>query len=105
MLYMEIIGFCCEVSIQHMNAPCRKHNLLIAKPLVHIVTTALHRVKHYIIKMYRRVEIQIHAFLISALDESGQLHTLITLPLGGQPDTHSIEDRVDSRAGRNLWRG
>ena len=62
-------------------------------------------IKHHIIKMYRRVEIQLHAFLISALDGGGQLHPLVTLPLGGQPDTHSIEDRVCSRAGRKLWRG
>ena len=68
-------------------------------------TTALHRVKHHIIKMYMKVEILLHAFLTSALDGNGQFQPLVTLPLGGQPDRHSIEDRVSSRTGRKLWRG
>jgi len=69
---MEIIGFYCEVSAQHVNASCRKHNLLIAKLVAHTVTSALHRVKHHIIKMYRRVEIHLHSFLTSALDGIGE---------------------------------
>jgi hypothetical protein len=101
---MEITDFYSEIRIKYMNAPCRMQNLLTAKLMVPTVTTALHRIKHHIIKIYRRVEIQLHAFLTLALYGSGQLHSLVTLPLGGQPDTHSIEDGVDSRAGRKLWR-
>jgi len=87
-----------------MNAPCRTQNLLTAKLMVPTVIIAFHRINHHIIKMYRRGEIQLHAFLTLELYGSGQLHPLVTLPLGGQPDKHSIEDRVDSRAGRKPWR-
>jgi hypothetical protein len=66
---------------KHMNAPRRTHNWLIAVLVVHTVTIALHRVKHHIIKRYRRMEIKLHAFLTSALDGNGQLHPLVTLPL------------------------
>jgi len=100
---MEIISFCSEIRTKHMNAPCRKQTLLIVKLVVYTVATGLHSVKYHIIKVYTRVEIHLHAFLTSALDGSGQLHPLVTLPLGGQYGTHSIKDRVWSRVARNLW--
>jgi hypothetical protein len=107
MLSMEIIDFCSEIRLKHLNSPCRTQNLLISNLMVHTVTTVLQRFKHHIIKIYWGVEILVHryAFLTLVLCKSGQLHTLVTLPLGGRPDTHSIEDQIDSRHGRKLWRG
>jgi hypothetical protein len=102
---MEIIDFCSEIRLKHFNSPCRTQNLLIANLMVNTVTAVLQRFEHHIIKIYWGVEIHRYAFLTLALGESGQLHSLVTLPLGGRPDTHSTEDQVDSTPGRKLWRG
>jgi hypothetical protein len=83
MLYMKITDFCSEICLKHLNSPCRTQNLLTANLAVLTVSIALQRFKHHIIKMYWGVEIYFHAFLTMALGGNGQLHTLVTLPLGG----------------------
>jgi hypothetical protein len=102
MLHMEITDFCFKIRIKHTNAPCRTQNLLIANLVVHTLTIALHGVKHYIIKIYWRVEIQLDTFSTSALDRSRQLYTLVTLPLGGQPDSDGLQSRRNVMARVNL---
>ena len=46
MLYREIIAVCCEMHTKLMNTLCGQNiELLNVKPVVHIVTTGLQRVK------------------------------------------------------------
>ena len=46
MLYREIIAVCSEIHIKHTNTLCGQNvELLEVKPVVHIVTTWLQRVK------------------------------------------------------------
>jgi hypothetical protein len=51
--------------------------------------------KHDAVKMYGGVEIEQPAFLTSAIDRSGQLHTPIIL----SPDREALGSWVGSRAG------
>jgi hypothetical protein len=46
MLYREIMAVCSEIHAKHINTLCGQNGeLLNVKPVVHIVTTGLQRVK------------------------------------------------------------
>jgi hypothetical protein len=56
-------------------------------------------------KAHGRTELQLHSFLLSALDGvNGLLHAPATLPPEKNPSNHRIEDWVGSKAGlEGFW--
>jgi hypothetical protein len=63
------------------------------------VKTPLCLIKHHAVKTYEGVQVQVHAFLTSELDES-QLHAPIALPPGERArGNHWLGGWVGPRAG------